>query len=164
MPHQTFKSNTRLTVYNLKWMIIVLLNYGCWNMEVLDILHQVWQIQGLVVDQVLLRSVRTSWDLWLLEWENNRAIGYRECTIPDDRWLLSTWSCPYLNSTEKSQTGQLREQNDTQTDSQVNATNVFTAGWNIWCVNLWRDYPNLDWVVFSQEHKYNFINILFDRI
>ena len=33
------KSNTMLTVYNLKWMIIILINYGCRNMEVLDILR-----------------------------------------------------------------------------------------------------------------------------
>ena len=27
-------------MYNLQWVIIILLNYGCQNMEVLDILHQ----------------------------------------------------------------------------------------------------------------------------
>ena len=40
MLHHSFKSNTKWTVYNLKWMIIVLLNYSYRHMNVLDILRQ----------------------------------------------------------------------------------------------------------------------------
>ena len=40
MLHQNFKSSTKWTVYNLQWMIIIQLNYGCWNVDVLDILRQ----------------------------------------------------------------------------------------------------------------------------
>ena len=40
MLHQTFQSRSGWTVYNKKWMFIVLLNYGSRNMEVLDFVRQ----------------------------------------------------------------------------------------------------------------------------
>ena len=59
-------------MYNLKWMIIVLLNYGCRDMEMLDIpAYWLRPIQGLVVDGALLSSVRTS---------RGREMGEQQCT------------------------------------------------------------------------------------
>ena len=64
-------------------------------MEMLDIpVYWLRPIQGLVVDQALLRSVGTS---------RGREMGEQQST----QWLLSTPPCAYLNSTDNLQPGQL---------------------------------------------------------
>ena len=92
MLHPNFKSNTRWTVYNLKWMIIVLLNYGCRNMEVLDILCR-------FIGFARSKDFRRRSKALLLEHHETIACGH-EMGEQSTQWLLSTPPCAYLNSTE----------------------------------------------------------------
>ena len=152
MLHQNFQSRSRWTVHNLKWMIIVLLNYGSRNMEVLDISRQFIGC-GRLGDRVLLTSVRT-WDHYPWLWigrikEHTEAAVYNAMCIPEQHRELTTRAITrvewHIGNTHS---------------SEVNAGNPFfgRSGGQVYrflfvCLFILggNDYR----MVFSLEHQFN---------